>query len=103
MQLNELETHAADTWGPTAMVVLVVCDLHRIVGPLTQFLNEVIANVKLQGLLTLAEPGNFQVCIVDTLTGPASMISHIIRHRRQSSDADLRKGAKQTLSASRWP
>ena len=92
MQLNELETHAAANWNPTAMVVLVVCYLHRIVGPLTQFLNEVIANANMQGLLTLAEPGNVQVCIVDTLTGPTSVISHIIRHLRQSSDADQHKG-----------
>ena len=70
MQLNELETHATANWNPTAMVVLVVCYLHRIVGPLTQFLNEVIADAKLQGLLTLTEPGNVQVCIVDSLTGP---------------------------------
>ena len=64
MQLDELETHAAANWNPTAMVVLVVCYLHGIVGPLTQFLNEVIANAKLQGLLTLTEPGNVQCASV---------------------------------------
>ena len=42
MQLSELETHAVANWNPTAMVVLVVCYLHRIVGPLTQFLNKVM-------------------------------------------------------------
>jgi hypothetical protein len=66
--------------------------LHRIVGPLTQILNEVIADAKLQGLLTLTEPGNVRACIVDSLTGPTSAISDIIRHRRLSSDADQHKG-----------
>ena len=70
MQLNELETHATANWNPTAMMVLVVRYLHRIVGPLTQFLNEVIVTATLQALLTSAEPGNVQVCLVDTLTGP---------------------------------
>ena len=48
----------------------------------------------MQGLLTLKEPGNVQVCIVDTLTRPTSAISHIIRHRRLSSEADQHKGGQ---------
>ena len=70
MQVNELETHTAANWNPTAMVVPVVCYLHRILGPRTQFLNEVMATASVKGLLTLTEPGNVQVCTVDTLTGP---------------------------------
>ena len=32
------------------------------------------------------------VCILDTLTGPTSVISHITRHRRLSSEADHHQG-----------
>ena len=46
-----------------------MCYVRRIVGPLPQFLHEVIADAKLQGLLTLTEPGSVQVCIIDNLTG----------------------------------
>ena len=92
MQLHELGTQAAANWNPTGIVAPVACYLRRIVGLLRQFLNDVIANAKLHGLLTLTEPGNVQVCIVDSLTGPTSAMSHIIRHRRRSSDSDQHKG-----------
>ena len=41
VQLNALEAQL-ETWGPTAMVVLVVCYLHRLARPLAVSLNEVV-------------------------------------------------------------
>ena len=99
VQLHAMEQEAEVEWDPTAMVVLVVCYLHRLARPLAAYLNEVVEGAKTKGLLRCAVAANVQVCVVDTLTGPTSEISHIIRHRRvthaddqhRSNQADLHR------------
>ena len=51
-----------------------------------------MAGAKGKGLLRRAVAANVQVCIVDTLTGPTSEISHIILHRCGAQAADQHKG-----------
>ena len=96
VQLNALECQLT-TWDSTAMVVLVVCYLNRLVRPLATYLSEVVAGAKEKGLLGHAVAANVQVCIVDTLTGPTSEISHIIRHRRMTKAEDQHKGNQADL------
>ena len=92
VQLHALETELEMTWDETAMVVLVVCYLNRLVQPLAAYLNEVVARAKGKGPLRPAVAANVQVCIVDTLTRPTSEISHIIRRRRVTHADDQHKG-----------
>ena len=71
-------------------VVLGALYLHRLLGPLTQYLKEAIRSATMQGSLLVAAPANVQVCIVDTLRGPTYVITH--RRRRLSSETNQHKG-----------
>ena len=90
LQLTAVEEDVAAEvdWDETAMVVRVVCYLKRIVRPLGAYLHEVVEGAKRKGLLRRAVAASVQVCIVDTLTGPTSEISRIIRHRRVTHSDD---------------
>lgn len=94
LQLVALESEpgAITRWDPCEMVVLVVCYLHRVLRPLSVYLAEFIQGCKLQGILRFTFATNVKVCIVDSMTGPTSQISHIIRHRRVVTAADQHKG-----------
>ena len=87
VQLDALEGQL-QPWGPTALVVLVVCHLRRIVRPLAVCLKEVVEGAKATGLLHSGTAASVQVCVVDTLTRPTPEISHIVRHRRTHRAAD---------------
>ena len=71
-ELNVVENKpgAAAQWGLRAMVMRIVCYLHRLLGPITKYLTKAIENSRTQGILTVAMPANVQVCIVDTRAGP---------------------------------
>ena len=92
VQLARLEHSAHGQWDCTAMVVLVACYLHRLVGPLAAYLKELVEQAKVQGCLQHTVAANVQVCIIDTLTGPTAEVVHIIRHRRVTTEADQHKG-----------
>ena len=96
VQLDALEGQL-QPWDPSALVVLVVCYLHRIARPLAVCLREVTDGAKTTGLLHAPTAANVQACVVDTLTGPTPEISHIIRHRRTSRAADQHKGNQADL------
>ena len=91
VQLIALEAQL-ETWGPTAMAVLVVCYLHRLAQPLAVYLEP-----SRKGLLRCASATNVQVCIVDTLTRPTSEISHITRHRHVAQAEDPHEGNEADL------
>ena len=79
-------------WDPHAMMVLVACYLHRVLGPLAAYLKQLIENARQQGLLQHTVEANVQICIIDALTGPTAEVVHIVRHRRVTSEADQHKG-----------
>ena len=92
-QLVDLEYSVAPgQWNDTAMVALVACYLHKLIGPPAAYLKEVVKQAKAQGLLRRTAEANLQVCIIDTLTGPTAEVVHIIRHRRVTQEADQHKG-----------
>ena len=64
------------------MVVQVVCYLHQLLGPLAQCLKEVIENARTERIQTVAMPASVCARFVDTLMGPISAISRLIRRRR---------------------
>ena len=71
--------------------------MHRIVRPLAAYLEEVVEGAKAPGLLHSATAANAHACVVDTLTGPTSEISHAIRHRRAKPAADQHAGNQADL------
>ena len=79
-------------WDPHAMMVLVACYLHRVLGPLAAYLKQLIENARQQGLLQHTVEANVQICMIDALTGPTAEVVHIVRHRRVTAEADQHKG-----------
>ena len=69
VQLDALEGQP-QAWGPTALVVIVVCYLHRLVRPLAVHLKEVAEGANELGLLHSTTAASVQVCGVGTLTRP---------------------------------
>ena len=92
VQLVDLERSADGQWDCNAMVVLVACYLHRVIGPLSAYLKELVGAARLEGRLRHTVDANVQVCIVDTLTGPTAEVTHIIRHRRVTTATDQHRG-----------
>ena len=86
VQLVDLERSADGQWDCNAMVVLVACYLHRVIGPLSAYLKELVGAARWEGRLRHTVEANVQVCIVDTLTGPTAEVTHIIRHRRVTQE-----------------
>jgi hypothetical protein len=79
-------------WDGNATLVLVVCYLHHVEGPLSWFVQEIISTAQALGLLRHTQASNAQVQVVDTLCGPTVEHAHILLHRRTCRTADMHRG-----------